>query len=286
MPYLLRDIQKIIQNSFVFINLYYNSKDIFDYGGKLSKFCIVKFDLCVQISFEFIKEVMSPLHVLENKSSRLFKLLLVFFEIGPISKEGDKVINKELFLFICLWRHQIIDIRLSHLLKNNKLTKLIPHLIFQLNRKTFILAKHFFVFLQGLIHGCWIDQPIDEFHNCDLHFHGKVAPDWILGVNFLQNLRIWFFDFLPFDIAFLNFWLDDILEYLFFRECLVEGDLVILKVFVELFEEVIIALYWVEHLFGCPERVEGALVLVVDEDIQGLDHVQFDLLIDHTHLLG
>lgn len=72
---------------------------------------------------------MSPSHFLQNQTTGFLELSLVFFEIGATGEEPHKIINQKLLLLISLRRDQLINIRLSHLLKNQQFPKAIPHLI-------------------------------------------------------------------------------------------------------------------------------------------------------------
>jgi hypothetical protein len=59
------DIKKVVEYSLIVINLNNNCKDILDYRCQLSKFHVIQLGLSVQISFQFIEEIMRPSHLLQ-----------------------------------------------------------------------------------------------------------------------------------------------------------------------------------------------------------------------------
>ena len=106
-----------------------------------------------------------------------------------------------------------------------------------------------------------------------------------MRVDLLQYLQIPTLYLLPLHVALLYLVLHDVLQQLLLGTGLSQRVLIEHEVLVQLLQQLVVALDLVEHLLGCLDGGRVALVLVIDEQVEGLDHIDLYLLVDGRDLL-
>ena len=106
-----------------------------------------------------------------------------------------------------------------------------------------------------------------------------------MRVYLLQYLQIPALYLLPLHIALLYLVLHDVLQQLLLGTGLSQRVLIEHEVLVQLLQQLVVALDLVEHLLRGLDGGRVALVLVIDEQVEGFDHIDLYLLVDGRDLL-